>query len=184
MPQRPLPERQKRDLHFGRIPPRQDGQVGALEMRCGADGGQDVGGQRQVQHLLLDDVDEGGLPGLNTVQLLRRQALAGRAFERELCVQVFAHQAMLKLAGLAEEVDKLFPALGLQRRLSSHRDLHSWPSRAWRQETGCNTPDLPLRACPAASPPSSPGAQLRTPRCPASCPPAARPCLAADSRRT
>jgi hypothetical protein len=125
--QRPLTEGQQRDLHSGRIPPRQDRQVGALEMGRRADSGQDVGGQGQVQHLLLDDVDEGGLPGLDPSELLRREALVGGALERELCVQVFAHEGMLDFAGLAEEVDKLFPALHLQRRLGGHRgaSIHS-----------------------------------------------------------
>jgi hypothetical protein len=35
---------------------------------------------------------------------------------------------MLDLAGLAEQVDKLFPAPHLQRRLSGHRGLASIPS--------------------------------------------------------
>jgi len=36
---------------------------------------------------------------------------------------------MLDFAGLAEEVDKLFPALHLQRRLGDHRatSIHSIP---------------------------------------------------------
>src|SRR6185369_5664321 len=46
---------------------------------------------------------------------------ASGAFERELRVQVLTHQAMLDLAGLAEQVDKLLTALDLQRRLGSHR---------------------------------------------------------------
>jgi hypothetical protein len=128
MTQRPLTEGQQRDLYSGRIPPRQDREVGALEMRCRADSGQDVSGQRQVQHLLLDDVDQRGFPCLHPCDLLRREVLARGALERELRVQVLAHQAMLDLAGLAEQVDKLFPAPHLQRRLSGHRGLASIPS--------------------------------------------------------
>ena len=144
MTQRLLTERQQRDLHPGRIPPRQDRQVRALEMRRRADRGQDVGGQRQVQHLLLDDIDQRGLPRLHPRELLRGETLAGGALERELRVQVLAHQAMLDLAGLAEQVDKLFPALHLQRRLGGHRGLPSRPSRACQQEAGCNAPDSTL----------------------------------------
>src|SRR5690349_25070905 len=128
MTQRSLTEWQQRDLYSGRIPPRQDREVGALEMRCRADSGQDVGGQRQVQHLLLDDVDQRGFPCLHSCDLLRREALASGALKRELRVQVLAHQAMLDLAGLAEQVDKLFPAPYLQRRLSGHRGLVSIPA--------------------------------------------------------
>jgi hypothetical protein len=69
----------------------------------------DVGGQCQVQHLLFDDVDQRGLLGLYPARLLRREPLVGCALQGELRVQVLAHQAMLDLAGLAEQVDMLFP---------------------------------------------------------------------------
>ena len=79
MPQRPLTERQERYLDLWWIPSRPDRQVGALEMGRGPDSGQDVGGQGQMQHLLLDDVDESGLPGLDSVQLVGREPLVDRA---------------------------------------------------------------------------------------------------------
>jgi hypothetical protein len=125
MTQRLLTERQQHDLHPRRIPPRQDRQIRALEMRRSADRGQDVGGQRQVQHLLLDDIDQRGLPRLHPRELLRGKTLGDGALERELRVQVLTHQAMLDLAGLAQQVDKLLTALDLQRRLGSHRGPYS-----------------------------------------------------------
>jgi hypothetical protein len=79
----------------------------------------------QMQHLLLDDLDEGRLPGLHPGQLLRRKALVGAPLEGELGVQVFAHETVLELADFTEEIDKLFPALDPQRRLGGQRDLES-----------------------------------------------------------
>ena len=81
VPERALPERHQRDLDVGRIPAGQDGEVGPLEMGRGPNRRQDVGGQRQVEHLLFDDVDDGQLPGLDPCQLLRCAALLDTALE-------------------------------------------------------------------------------------------------------
>ena len=116
MPERPLPERDQGNLDIGRIPARQDREIGPLEMGRGAKRAQDVGGQGQVQHLLLDDVDQGQFPGLDAGQLLRRDAFLDAPLQRELGVQVFAEQAVLEFAGLTEQVDELLPALNSQGR--------------------------------------------------------------------
>ncbi len=78
---------------------------------------QDVGRQRQVQHLLLDHVDQGQLPGLDAGQLLLGEALLDAPLQRELGVEVLAEQAVLEFAGLAEQVDELLPALNSQGRV-------------------------------------------------------------------
>src|SRR5713101_10010495 len=117
VPQRPLAKRQQGDLDVRGIPAVQDREVGPLEMRCGPNRRQDVGGQRQVQHLLLDDVDDGELPGLDARELLRRDALLDAALEGELSVQVLAEQAVLQFASLPEQVDQLLPAFDPERRL-------------------------------------------------------------------
>ena len=70
-----------------------------------------------MQHLLLDDVDDGQLPGLDAGQLLGRDALLDAALEGELSVQVFAEQAVLQFASLPQQVDQLLPAFDLERRL-------------------------------------------------------------------
>src|ERR1700733_6954341 len=116
--QRPLAERHQRDLHARRVPAGQDREVGPLEMRRRADGGQDVGGQRQVQHLLLDHGNQRLFPGLHPGELAVGQALIRPALERELRVQVLTHQAVLDLAGLTQEVHQLPPGIHPQRRLS------------------------------------------------------------------
>src|SRR4029077_7990781 len=88
------------------------------------------------------DADQRGFPCLHSCDLLRRESLASGALKRELRVQVLAHQAMLDLAGLTEQVDKLFPAPHLQRRLRGHRGLASIPSllRSSSKMPGTATP--------------------------------------------
>ena len=88
--ERPLPERHQRDLNIRRVPAGQDGEVRPLEMRRRADRRQDVRGQGQVQHLLLDDVDESGFPRLDPRQLLGGDALRDAPLQRKLGVEVFA----------------------------------------------------------------------------------------------
>ena len=88
--ERPLPERNQRDLDIGRVPAAEDGEIRPLEMRGRANRRQDVGGQREVQHLLLDDVDQSGFPGLDPRQLLGGYALRDAPFEGELGIEVLA----------------------------------------------------------------------------------------------
>src|SRR5580700_2647921 len=87
-------------------------------MRRRADGRQDVGGQGQVQHLLLDHGDQRLFPGLHPGELVVSQALIRPALERELRVQVLTHQAVLDLAGLTQQVHQLLPGIHPERRLS------------------------------------------------------------------
>ena len=115
--ERPLPERHQRDLNIRRVPAGQDGEVRPLEMRRRADRRQDVRGQGQVQHLLLDDVDEGGFPRLDPRQLLRGYALRDAPFQGKLGVEVFAEEAVFQLTGLTQQVDELLPALDAKGRL-------------------------------------------------------------------
>src|SRR6266516_2590551 len=77
----------------------------------GKPGRQDVRAQRKVQHFLLDHTDQRGLPGLHPAELGHSQALIQPALERELRIQVLAHQAALGLAGLTQQIDQLFPGL-------------------------------------------------------------------------
>src|SRR5438876_8638794 len=85
-------------------------------MGRGAERAQDVGRQGQVQHLLLDHVDEGELPGLDAGQLLRRDAFLHAPLQGKLGVKVLAEQAVFEFAGLTEQVDELLPALNSQGR--------------------------------------------------------------------
>src|SRR5437879_13405819 len=85
-------------------------------MGRGAERAQDVGGQGQVQHFLLDHVDEGELPGLDTGQLPYRDAFLHAPLQGKLGVKVLAEQAVFEFAGLTEQVDELLPALNSQGR--------------------------------------------------------------------
>jgi hypothetical protein len=75
------------------------------------------GGQRQVQHLLLDHGDQRLFPGLHPGELAVGQALIRTALERELRVQVLTHHAVLDLAGLTQQIHQLLPGIDPQRRL-------------------------------------------------------------------
>ena len=123
-----------------RIPMGQDREVGPLEMRRRPDGRQNVGGQRQVQHLLLDHADHRSFPGLHPHQLGRRQALVRAAFERELRVQVFTHQPVLDFARLTQQIHQLLAGIHLQHWLSR------WITRHVARHRHRLTPRAPLRA--------------------------------------
>ena len=127
MAQGALAERQQGDLDVGRIPAREDREIGPIEVRRGADRSQDVGGQREMQHLLLGDVDDRLLPRVNAAELLGRYSLADVALQRELGVEVLAEQAVLELTGLSEQVHQLLPAVHRKRWfkcLSTVHQLH------------------------------------------------------------
>jgi hypothetical protein len=117
-PQRPLAERHQRDLDTLGVPAGQDREVGPLKMRRRPDRRQDVGSQRQVQHLLLDHGDQRRFPGLHPGELGLGQALVQPALERELRIQVLTHQTVLDLTGLTQQIHQLFPGFHPQRRLS------------------------------------------------------------------
>jgi hypothetical protein len=116
------------------------GKLGPLEMRRRSDSRQDVGRQRQMQHLLLDHADHRSFPGLDPHKLGRRQALVSGAFERELRVQVLTHQAVLDFTRLTQQVHQLLAGIHLQRRLSRKITRHV------RRHRYRLTPRMPLRA--------------------------------------
>src|SRR6202023_584723 len=92
-------------------PAREDREIWSIKMGRCADRRQDVGGEREMQHLLLGDVDDGLLPHVDARELFGCDALADVALQGELSVQVLAEQAVLELARLSEQIDKLFPAV-------------------------------------------------------------------------
>jgi hypothetical protein len=122
--------------------------------RC-PDGRQDVGSQREMRHLLLDHADHRRFPGPHPHKLSRGQTLVGGAFERELRVQVFTHQAVLNFARLTEQIHQLLAGFHLQRRLgrrlirhiARHRNRPTprMPLRAFQTEVGANPPDRHAR---------------------------------------
>jgi hypothetical protein len=101
--QGPLAEGDQRDLHAWGVPARQDRKVRPVQVGRGPDRGEQVGGQGQVEHLLLRHVDEHLLPGGHLGQLLGEQVLT--------------HQPVLQLTGLREQPHELLAVLDSQRRL-------------------------------------------------------------------
>jgi hypothetical protein len=78
------------------------GEVGPVRVG-GPDRRQQVGGQGQMQHLLLGHLDDHDLPGGHPGQLLVAQPLISAALEGELGEQVLTHQPVLQLTGLVEQ---------------------------------------------------------------------------------
>jgi hypothetical protein len=115
--QGPLAEGDQRDLHAWGVPARQDRKVRPVQVGRGPDRGEQVGGQGQVEHLLLRHVDEHLLPGGHLGQLLVADPFVNAALEGELGEQVLTHQPVLQLTGLREQPHELLAVLDSQRRL-------------------------------------------------------------------
>jgi hypothetical protein len=121
--QGPLAKPEQRDPHAWGVPARQDRKVWPVEMGRRPDRGEQVGGQGQMQHLLLGHLDEHGLPGGHLGQLLEAQPLISAALEGELGEQVLTHQPVLQLTGLGEQPHELLAVLDSQRRLDRQSRL-------------------------------------------------------------
>ena len=115
--QRLLAERQQRQVHARRVVAGGLREVRPGQVRGGADGGQQVLHQRQVQHLLGGHVGYLLAPILDRCCFLGGQPLVLQLLQAEGRVQVLAHDAVLKLGGLAEHVDQRLAVLDHERRL-------------------------------------------------------------------
>jgi hypothetical protein len=121
--QGPLAKPEQRDLHAWGVPARQDGEVRPVQVGRRPDRGEQVGGQGQMQHLLLGHLDDHGLPGGHLGQLLDAEPFLLGPLEGELREQVLTHQPVLQLTGLGEQPDKLLAVLDSQRRLDRQSRL-------------------------------------------------------------
>jgi hypothetical protein len=102
-----------------------------VQVRRRPDRGQQVGGQGQMQHLLLGHLDDHGLPSGHLGQLLAAEPFLQVPLEGELGEQVLAHQPVLHA-----ELDP-------QRRLDRQSRLlaSGWPDTdATREPTGPTRP--------------------------------------------
>ncbi len=112
-----LPERDKRQVHAGRVGARGLGKVRPGQVRGRAHGGQHVLHQGQVQHLLGGHVGDRGAPALDGLVLLGGEPLLLRLLQAEGGVQVLAHDAVLELGRLAQHVDQRLAMLDHERGL-------------------------------------------------------------------
>ncbi len=109
--ERGVAERHQRHDDVGGKVTRAHRERGTPQVRRGADRGEQVVHQRQVQHFLQRHPPERAAPALDRRQLGRRHALARVALQRPLRVQVRAHHRVLELRGLAQQVDEFFAIL-------------------------------------------------------------------------
>ena len=116
MPERLLGERQQLHPDPGRVCVWRQREVRPLERRASPDGGQQVLDEREVQHLLLGDVDDLAPPAPRGRELLRRQPLVVAVLHGEGRVQVLAHHELFECRGLAERPDQRLAVLEDHRR--------------------------------------------------------------------
>lgn len=101
-----LPEGQQRQLDTRRVVLGPLGQVGPLEVGGMAQGGQEVVGQPQVQHLLGCHPEDGAAPSLDGFGLFSGQTFVAGLLEAEGGEEVLDHQPVLQFARLAQEIDQ------------------------------------------------------------------------------
>ena len=86
-------------------------------MGRGADAGEQVLDERQVQHLLGGDVGNRLSPAVDRLELRLGQPFVEGLLQRERGVQVLTHDGVLELGGQAQHVDQRFAMLDDERRL-------------------------------------------------------------------
>ncbi len=106
-----LAERHQLDSDSGRVRVGGHREVRPGEARGGADRRQQVLDEREVEHLLLADLQEGLAPALGGGERLGREPLLDLLLEREGREQVLEHHEVLELGRLAERVDQCLPVL-------------------------------------------------------------------------
>ncbi len=111
MGQRRLAERQQVQLHAGREVIRALREVRPGEGERGPDRGHHVADQGQVQHFLDGDPAQDLVPARDSSRLPLREALVGVALQAEVGVQVLAHDHVLELRRLGQQVPQVLPML-------------------------------------------------------------------------
>ena len=111
MGQRISAERQQRELHPARQVVAVTGEVRPAQRWCGADRSHHVEDQRKMQHLLDGDPGEHLVPSGDRIGLPGRQPLVRAGLEAEARVQVLAHDQVLDLCRLGEQVPQVLAML-------------------------------------------------------------------------
>ncbi len=106
-----LAERHQLDPDAGRVRVGGHRKVRSGETRGRADRRQQVLDEREMEHLLLADLQEGLAPALDGDERLGCQTLLDLLLERERREQVLEHHEVLELGALAERVDQRLPML-------------------------------------------------------------------------
>ena len=132
--QRRLAEREQPHLYPGRVAPRLMRHVRPADIGGRPDGREQVLDHGPVQHLLSGDAEDHHAPALDGLQLLVPKAGTYRAREAERGVEVLAHQAMLKLSSLRQQIGQLLAVSHHDDRLAhSQKPI---PGDGWTQSLG------------------------------------------------
>ena len=115
-----LAEGQQPELDPGWVALGLVGHVGPAHERGRAHGGEQVLDQGPVEHLLGRDAQDRRPPPLHRLELVLAQPGPGLRLEAEGGVQVLAHEPVLELGRLAEEVGELLAVLDDDLRLTVH----------------------------------------------------------------
>ena len=83
----------------------------AIELRCGADRGEQVADDAEVTHLLARDAIDTRLPFPEKPLLPGGQAFADAAFHRQSGIKILNQQAVFDLAGDVQRVDQLLAGI-------------------------------------------------------------------------
>jgi hypothetical protein len=125
--ERRLAERQEGEPDAGRQVVRVAGEVRPAERGSGADRAHHVADQREVQHLLDRDPGQHLLPAGHRAGLLGGQALVRVGLQAVAGVQVLAHDHVLHLGRLGEQVPQVLAVLDGDRGLSHQSAFRPTP---------------------------------------------------------
>src|SRR5579863_5586226 len=89
-----------------RIEPRLHGEIGTTEMRRAAQRRGKIGDEREMRHLVDGDGDELSVPTRDDARFVRREKRIWPTFQAEGGVEIAAHEVVLDLRCLGEEVEK------------------------------------------------------------------------------
>ena len=102
--QRPLAERHQGQLHPGRVALRLMRHVRPGHVWRRTHGGEDVVDQCPVEHLLGRHAEHDRTPSLHRLDVFGRHRRVGRGLQAECRVEVLAHQPVLELGRLAQQI--------------------------------------------------------------------------------
>ena len=136
MGQSRLTEREQAELDARRKVVRPAREVRPRERGRGPDCGHQVRDECEVKHLLQSDALQDGAPPIDRRELLRCQALLDTLLQTEARIEVLAHDPMLELGGLGQQIPEMLTMLDDDRWLAhsaQHNDRGRRSSAAGRR---------------------------------------------------